>query len=76
MDLLTVKQKLSASWADLEQRSGVSRSNLFKIAHGERGWDVLTGWKLKKLGVSLDEQVEVMAKRQGWHKLRATRLAS
>lgn len=66
MDLLTIKKSTGKSWAALAAETGVPEGNLHKIAQGKRGWDVETGFKLKRIGVSLDEQIEVIAEKRGW----------
>jgi hypothetical protein len=66
MDLLTLKDRTGRTWKQLSSATGIPEGNLHKIAHGKRGWDVETGWKLKALGVDLNAQAEVLARERGW----------
>jgi hypothetical protein len=54
------------SWGELAAASGIPKSNLILIARGERGWDSETAAKLRLIGVDLNQQSEVLAKKRGW----------
>ena len=64
MDLLEVKRSTRQSWNALAKASGIPRGNLYEIAHGTKGWGPETGEKLRRIGVDLNTQTEVYARKR------------